>query len=59
MKPGITGVAQVINGYDNDLESFRRKAAFDVLYLQNCSVYNDLKILQRTIGTVVTGRGAL
>lgn len=59
LKPGITGVAQVINGYDNDLESFRRKVAFDVLYLQNCCLGNDLRILLRTVSTVMTGRGAL
>ena len=59
LKPGITGVAQIVNGYDNDLESFRRKVAFDVLYLQNCSVFNDFKVLLRTVGTVVTGKGAL
>ncbi|MBL8849967.1 MAG: sugar transferase [Planctomycetaceae bacterium] len=59
LKPGLTGVAQIVNGYDNDIESFRRKVAFDVLYLQNCSVWNDLKILFRTIRVVLTGSGAL
>jgi len=59
LKPGLTGVAQIVNGYDNDLESFRRKVAFDVLYLQNCSCWNDLKILLRTIRVVLTGSGAL
>jgi lipopolysaccharide/colanic/teichoic acid biosynthesis glycosyltransferase len=59
LKPGLTGVAQVVNGYDNDLESFRRKVAFDLLYLQNCCVWNDLKIIVRTIGIVLTGKGAL
>lgn len=59
LKPGLTGLAQVVNGYDNNLESFRRKVAFDLLYLQNCSVWNDLKILLRTVGVVLTGKGAL
>ncbi len=59
LKPGLTGVAQVVNGYDNDLESFRRKVAFDLLYLQNCCVWNDLKIILRTVGVVLTGKGAL
>lgn len=59
LKPGLTGVAQIVNGYDNDLESFRRKVAFDVLYLQNCSCWNDFKILLRTIRVVLTGSGAL
>lgn len=58
LKPGVTGVAQVLNGYDNDLESFRRKVAYDLLYLQNCCLWNDLKILVRTITVVLTGHGA-
>ena len=59
LKPGLTGVAQIINGYDNEIESFRRKAAFDLHYLQNCSVWNDFKILLRTIKVVLSGSGAL
>lgn len=59
LKPGLTGVAQIINGYDNEIESFRRKAAFDLHYLQNCSVWNDFKILVRTVKVVLSGSGAL
>lgn len=59
LKPGLTGLAQVVNGYDNHMESFRKKVALDLLYLQNCSITNDLKILLRTIGVIVTGKGAL
>ena len=59
LKPGLTGPAQVINGYDNNLESFRRKVALDLLYLQNCCLWNDVKILFRTIRVVLTGSGAL
>lgn len=58
LKPGVTGVAQVLNGYDNDLESFRRKVAYDLLYLQNCCLWNDLKILARTVWVVISGHGA-
>lgn len=59
LKPGLTGPAQVINGYDNNIEGFRRKVALDLLYLQNCCLWNDLKILFRTIRVVLTGSGAL
>lgn len=59
LKPGLTGPAQVINGYDNNIDSFRRKVALDLLYLQNCCLWNDIKILFRTIGVVLTGKGAL
>lgn len=59
LKPGLTGMAQVVNGYDNEIEGFRRKVAYDLLYLQNCCVTNDLKILFRTVRVVITGEGAL
>jgi lipopolysaccharide/colanic/teichoic acid biosynthesis glycosyltransferase len=59
LKPGITGVAQIVNGYDNEIEGFQRKVAFDVLYLQNCCLLNDLKILIRTVSVVFTGKGAM
>lgn len=59
LKPGLTGLAQVINGYDNNIESFKRKVSLDLLYLQNCCFLNDLKILVRTIRVVLTGSGAL
>lgn len=59
LKPGLTGLAQVINGYDNNIESFKRKVNLDLLYLQNCCIWNDLKILFRTIRVVLTGSGAL
>ena len=52
-------MAQVVNGYDNELEGFRRKVGYDLLYLQNCCVLNDLKILLRTVKVVITGQGAL
>lgn len=57
LKPGLTGVAQVVNGYDNNLESFRRKVAYDLLYLQNCSILNDLKIMVRTTWVVLSRQG--
>ena len=59
LKPGLTGIAQIESGYANDLTSYRRKIAYDLLYLQNCCLTNDLRILWRTVRVVVTGFGAL
>jgi len=58
LKPGLSGVAQILNGYDNEVEGFRRKVGYDLLYLQNCCVLNDFKILLRTVRVVITGEGA-
>ncbi len=59
LKPGLTGVAQIENGYANDLDSYQRKIAYDLMYLRNCCVINDLKILVRTVKVVLTGFGAI
>lgn len=59
LKPGLTGIAQIEAGYANDLQSYRRKVAYDLLYLQNCCLSNDLRILARTVKVVFTGFGAL
>jgi lipopolysaccharide/colanic/teichoic acid biosynthesis glycosyltransferase len=59
LKPGLTGIAQIEAGYANDLDSYRRKVAYDLLYLQNCSLWNDLRIMVRTVRVVLTGFGAI
>ena len=58
VKPGLTGLAQVENGYDNSLESVARKVSFDLQYIREWSLWQDFKILCRTLVVVVTGRGA-
>ena len=59
LKPGLTGIAQIEAGYANDLQSYHRKIAFDKMYLQNCCLMNDIKILVRTARVVLSGFGAL
>lgn len=49
VKPGITGLAQVCNPYDASLDDVRRKVAFDVEYMRNQSVMEDIRIMARTI----------
>lgn len=58
-KPGITGLAQIENGYDESIDSVHRKVQLDLEYMSNFSLKNDLKILVRTVRVVFTGEGAL
>jgi len=53
--PGITGVWQVSGRAE---VSFEIMVAVDLAYAQVHSVRGDLAILARTLGVVVTGRGA-
>ncbi|CUR48439.1 hypothetical protein Q668_17295 [Alcanivorax sp. PN-3] len=59
VRPGITGWAQVSNGYATDTESTREKVEHDLYYIKNLSAGLDILIVLRTIRTVVTGFGAL
>jgi len=62
VRPGITGLAQVYNGYDETLDDARQKAAYDHAYAVTLSnplswLLMDLKILFKTVGVVVGARG--
>lgn len=55
VKPGLTCLWQV-NGR-NEINDFDRWVALDLEYIRNWSLWLDLKILLRTIPTVILGRG--
>ena len=56
--PGITGLAQVVNGYDDSTESVRRKIELDRQYIRSQGVWTDVRIILHTVRVVVTGEGA-
>ncbi len=58
VKPGITGLAQVKNGYDSSLQSVVIKVEQDLSYIRKWSIWSDVKILMQTVVVVITGRGA-
>jgi lipopolysaccharide/colanic/teichoic acid biosynthesis glycosyltransferase len=58
VKPGLTGLAQVENGYDSSLTSVVDKVRFDLQYIRDWSLFADIKIILKTFLVVVTGRGA-
>ena len=48
-RPGLTGLAQVRNGYTNDIEGMRRKLAYDLRYLRRHSLTGDIKLMLATL----------
>ncbi len=48
VKPGLTGLAQIKNGYDVDTESVRRKLQLDLEYIENMGLGMELKLLLAT-----------
>jgi exopolysaccharide biosynthesis polyprenyl glycosylphosphotransferase len=58
VRPGLTGWAQVNQGYVDSTASTRRKLEYDLYYIEAQSLWLDLRILARTIPTMAMGRGA-
>ena len=62
LRPGITGLAQVNQGYDTSIDDVRRKLLFDHAYAAHLSrplnwLRMDLKIIFSTLWVMITGRG--
>src|SRR2546427_3229949 len=49
VRPGITGWAQINQGYDTSIDDVRRKLKFDLEYVRRQSALEDLKIMCRTV----------
>jgi lipopolysaccharide/colanic/teichoic acid biosynthesis glycosyltransferase len=58
VKPGISGWAQVNQGYASGLDGINLKLQYDFYYIKYFSPWLDLLILLRTIKTMLTGWGA-
>ena len=58
VKPGLTGLAQVSAGYDDSISSVVKKVKSDIEYIDNWSLWMDIKIILKTVKVVLTGKGA-
>lgn len=56
MKPGITGPWQVMKR--NDMDDYKERVELDDWYVLNYSLWNDIKIIFKTIGCMFSGKGA-
>lgn len=54
VRPGITGLAQVRG---RNAITWKEKFAYDIEYVDRCSLLLDLRIIAETIGVVVRGTG--
>lgn len=55
VKPGLTGLAQVNGGYELGPAE---KLEYDLYYIENRSIWMDIKIILKTIKVVLSGKGA-
>jgi exopolysaccharide biosynthesis polyprenyl glycosylphosphotransferase len=57
VKPGVTGWAQVNYRYGYSEEDSLIKLTYDLYYVKNKSIWLDIRIILKTIKTVITGMG--
>ena len=58
VRAGLTGLAQVIQGYPRFSDGYRQKLAFDLVYIKRQSLALDAWIVLKTVGVVLSGSGA-
>lgn len=58
VKAGLTGLAQIELGYVSTAETYKEKLNWDIYYIENYSLWLDLKIVIGTIKVILTGFGA-
>lgn len=58
VRPGISGWAQVMQGYTADVEDTKVKVQYDFYYIKCFSLWLDILIIFKTIKTMLTGFGA-
>ena len=57
VRPGITSWGMVKYGYASSVFQMVERMRYDLMYINNCTLTVDLKILGFTIRTVLTGKG--
>ena len=57
VRPGLTSMGMVKYGYAKNVDEMVERLKYDLLYMANMSLMNDVKVIIYTIKTVVTGRG--
>jgi lipopolysaccharide/colanic/teichoic acid biosynthesis glycosyltransferase len=56
MRPGLTSMATIYNGYTDTMEKMLVRLEMDLDYLQNRSFWLDIKIIVTTVLYIVKGK---
>lgn len=58
VRPGVTGWAQINQGYAHEADAMRAKLEYDLYFLKHCSLWLDMVIVLRTFVVVFRRTGA-
>lgn len=56
MRPGITSLATLYNGYTDTIEKMITRLDWDLKYVENYSIFLDIKIITLTVLNIVSGK---
>jgi len=57
VKPGITGLAQVLYPYGRNIYDTRKKLKYDLIYIKNWSPWIELKVMVKTVSVILGKKG--
>lgn len=57
VKPGLTSWGMVQFGYAENVDEMIERMKYDLLYIENCSLVLDIKIMMYTLNVLFQGRG--
>jgi lipopolysaccharide/colanic/teichoic acid biosynthesis glycosyltransferase len=57
VKPGITSWGMVKFGYAENVDEMIQRLKYDIIYLENLSLFSDFKVFILTIFIILQGRG--
>lgn len=57
VRPGLTSWGPIRVGYTDTLEKMVERLHYDIIYMENMSLWNDVKILVQTLEIIFKGKG--